>query len=422
MNLQNGVGSAPMHVVAFVNAHALAHVSRVVEVGKVLRERGHHLTVAGGGPYLRFAAVEGFDTRELPYLTGEHIHAVVKSGRMDRLYRDADLAGWVRADQSLLRSLAADVVLVDNRISSPTAAEALGRPCVSLMNVHVSRHRRIPFNSLRHILPAGPASLLDAADRWENAVEHVVYHHLVVSPMNRVRADLGLAPRHGAAMEEGDWTLFPDIPEFNPTTPLPPRTRFIGPITWRAGRSGSRGLERLDPERPTAYLTLGSGGLLRLMDNLSALRRSPIQFVLAVGNDRPLPPAPSNVHLLPYVDVDRLLPQCDAVICHGGNGTLYQALAHGLPVAGFATHAEQSHGLKRIQELGLGLAYHENDLIREGMDLLLRASERVMRDERYRCAAQEFSRYFPRWNGAETAADVVERVGRPAGSPVAAIV
>ena len=128
------------------------------------------------------------------------------------------------------------------------------------------------------------------------------------------------------------------------------------PLTWRNDLPPPRCLAELDPQKPTVYLSLGSEGLEDLLQHLGLLARDGMQVVVAtgapdVGLNATVPP---GIFLEQYVNTDLLLPHCDIVCCHGGNGTLYQALQHGLPVVVVSTHQEQSYGGKRIQRLGLG--------------------------------------------------------------------
>ena len=68
-----------MKVAALANAHALAHVSRLLEISKVLRSHGHEITFAGRGKYLQIASQDGFTTRELPYISAEQIVRAVRT-------------------------------------------------------------------------------------------------------------------------------------------------------------------------------------------------------------------------------------------------------------------------------------------------------------------------------------------------------
>jgi len=56
----------------------------------------------------------------------------------------------------------------------------------------------------------------------------------------------------------------------------------------------------------------------------------------------------------------RIMTKIDIVICHGGNGTAYQALSHGIPLLFFSGNFEQEWNIQRIVELGLGARLHES--------------------------------------------------------------
>ena len=177
-------------------------------------------------------------------------------------------------------------------------------------------------------------------------------------------------------------------------------------------RNRGHELEKLNPARPTVYLSLGSESLDGLVGSLGALTEEGLQLVVAVGggqieNGMPLP---DGMFLEPFVNAERLLPRCDLVCCHGGNGTLYQALAQGLPVVAVATHGEQYCGARRIRQLGLGQAMTLKHLQRHGLESLARAIRETLGGE-YRARAKEFSKKLKGLRSAERAAFAVEKQG-----------
>ena len=102
-----------------------------------------------------------------------------------------------------------------------------------------------------------------------------------------------------------------------------------------------------------------------------------------------------------YVNTETLLPHCDLVCCHGGNGTLYQALWHGLPSVVVTTHAEQYYGGKRIQQLGLGraLTLEKAETVRyHSPDCLDTASTERQDDSAERAGVFEISQVME-WGG-----------------------
>lgn len=399
-----------MRLIALPNAHALAHVSRLLEIAKVLRQRGHEVLFAGHGKYLQVAGWDGFATHELPYITVEQVVHAVRTQKLWELYREKELETFIEAELALYADFRPDLVLIDNRPTARTSAEKAGLKSASVLNVHMSNYRRIPFFSYAQL--AGNLQLpgLDFADKVENGIENFVYDRLVMGGLNRVRGKLGLPPLYAYQHEEGQHLgLLADIPEFNPVRRLPDQVRYIGPLTWRNTLPVPACLDRLDPKRPTCYFTLGSEGLDELVGQLGPLTEQGIQVVVAVGaadlsGIRESP----GVYLEQYVNTEQLLPHCNLVCCHGGNGTLYQALAHGLPCVVVATHAEQHYGGKRIQQLGLGLATTLKNLRRQGMASLVESVRKVLETASYRHTARAFEPLIKAWNGAEIAASAIE--------------
>jgi UDP:flavonoid glycosyltransferase YjiC (YdhE family) len=383
-----------MRILAIANAHALAHVSRVVEIGKVLAARGHVIEFAGFGKYLPVAARDGFVAHDLPYISVERVVAAVRSQRLWTLYPEAELDAFIAAELALYEAFKPDLVLLDNRPTARTSADMLGIRTAAVLNVHMSNHRLIPFFSYRQSAPWLPG--VGAADRIENGIERGVYDRLVMGGLNALRRKHGLSRRYAYEHEQGDLSLFADLPEFNPVEEMPSNASFVGPLTWRNGLPEPRCLAALDPGRPTAYFSLGSEGLDELIAELGALADQGVQIVVATGTDevRPVKPA-TGVFVEQYVNTDLLLPHCALVCCHGGNGTLYQALRHGLPCVVVSTHAEQHYGGKRLQELGLGRALTLRKVRADGIGALVNAVRDVLGSPAYQTKARAFARFFP---------------------------
>ncbi len=68
-----------------------------------------------------------------------------------------------------------------------------------------------------------------------------------------------------------------------------------------------------------------------------------------------LDPLPAGVHAERWVDQVQVLPAADLVVCHGGSGTVYGALASGVPVVVVPVFADQFENGRRIAAAGAGL-------------------------------------------------------------------
>ena len=106
-------------------------------------------------------------------------------------------------------------------------------------------------------------------------------------------------------------------------------------LAMRPVPSPARKFVRADPA--CVYLTLGTffGGNTEVFRTaLAGLAEENIEVVVTVGADNDpaaLDPIPANTRVERYVPQAALLPRCAAVIHHGGAGTMYGSLAHGLP-------------------------------------------------------------------------------------------
>jgi UDP-N-acetylglucosamine:LPS N-acetylglucosamine transferase len=61
-----------------------------------------------------------------------------------------------------------------------------------------------------------------------------------------------------------------------------------------------------------------------------------------------------HIFSYPFINSASLFNYIDLVICHGGNGTTYQALSHGIPLLCKTSHLEQEYNLDGIERLQLG--------------------------------------------------------------------
>jgi hypothetical protein len=146
-----------------------------------------------------------------------------------------------------------------------------------------------------------------------------------------------------------DPSPFPDTVRFREHSPA----RVQGLPEWWGGSRA-----------PLVYLTFGSvlgympiaAGVFRTA--LEAVAGLPVRGLLTVGRqfDRSeLGPVPANVHVEAWVEQADVFAQADVVVCHGGSGTAFGAVAAGLPVLVVPVFADQFENGRRIAETGAGL-------------------------------------------------------------------
>jgi MGT family glycosyltransferase len=233
-------------------------------------------------------------------------------------------------------------------------------------------------------------------------------------PFRALRAQYGLDPEGAkdlfSVMEAG-LMLLADIPEFSATESLPPHCHYVGPIlcesAWKDW-SPPGWLDELDPKRPTVYVTQGSTGSPRLFEEAAtALANTSYQVIMTTaGKLRNGRSFPENVRAVDFAPGLRIMDRSDVVVCHGGNGTVNQAILTGCPIVGLPGHVDQSLNIARVQELGMGIELESG----KGFGRRLsRALETVILDPSYREAARRMQRVAARFDGPVAAAALLHR-------------
>lgn len=279
------------------------------------------------------------------------------------------------------RAWAPDVILwEESDFAAPVVAERLGIP-----------------HAAHRVLAAGALARRD----------------YLSEPLDRLRAAHGLDADPELAMLDRHLTLSPFPPSFRDPAIPPPPTEYayrMGTPTEIPGRADW--LPRGDG--PLIYFTLGTifnveaGDLYRRV--LAGLRKGAARAVVTVG--RELDPAelgiqPDRIHVTTFVPQAELLPHVDAVVSHGGSGTVLGTLAHGVPQIVLAMGADQPHNAVRVETLGLGLALDPHTVT---PDEIADAVERILTEPAFRRAAARVRAEIASLPGAEGALERIERL------------
>ncbi|MFF9838793.1 nucleotide disphospho-sugar-binding domain-containing protein [Streptomyces sp. NPDC013740] len=228
----------------------------------------------------------------------------------------------------------------------------------------------------------------------------------------------GMAPhwdRHGVSGEPAETIPLTTLPD-SLTALLPedrrtPLARPLRHVPYNGGSVLPAWLAE-PPGSPRIAVTLGTieaqwGGLAILEPLMEAARGVEAEFVVTLGGGDPalLGDAPPNVRLVDWAPLDLLLHGCDAIIHHGGSGTMLTAAAAGLPQCVIPRGSYQQTGADLLPARGIGIVAEAKDLgAAQCLTLLddesLRENARQVRDE---------LRAMP--TPAETAARLVAAVG-----------
>jgi len=328
-----------------------------------------------------FVKREGFGTFECKALDPDKAIAGVKNFDFSWLKRD-DLEEIYEAQVRVIHDLNPDFVLGDFSPTLKMAAGAMNVTYISLMNGYMSKYyastRKIsadhPAHNLVRYLPSGLEARLT---RFGEAQAFRQLH----KPFREIRIASRLSECASYLDElEGDVNLVCDLPEVFPQKKLPSHYHIVGPLYFDSGNGKPEfdsSLEESNVERgaydgfsdglgdatkKTIVVTMGSSGNWQQVKFL--LRDAYRAYnIIAVGDAKKILSDPAIIHL-PFVGMHDIFPHTDLIICHGGNGTMYQAMYYGIPVLVSTNHCEQEWNLAAFQACGsaaglIGLNYKQ---------------------------------------------------------------
>jgi UDP:flavonoid glycosyltransferase YjiC (YdhE family) len=384
----------------------LAHVGRLVEIGKVLRARGHEVVFAGDWPRhersrLGTAHEEGF--KVIPMIEPDHPYAwdrFIRYGWMltaidlIRLPRWAHVGEMLEDQVRVIEEEKPDMLVCDATTTTSAASHITGVPAAGVLNAY----------GVRLI---SPGNILYPIMR--------VWDRLYLERFRRpVYKKFGVAPRSAMAMLKEMPMLSPDMEGMYDDPKGWPNYHTVGPIVSEPPCELPPWYGQLDDGKTNIYITMGSTGCLDtfLLQCYETLGKTPYRFVVTTAGQvtpETEAAAPSNFLFSTYAPGSQILEKCSAMIYHGGNGSMYQALAAGVPMIAVPSHLEQEICADLAIRHGFGLTVSVRKARGPRVAAML---EEILTNSRYATAAQGFADTVREACGASASADLLEKWAR----------
>ena len=330
----------------------MAHYLRCLSLADTFRDR-FRIQFLHSKKYHRFIEEAGYEVFHCEALDGDQVMSAMRKFDFSWLEEGA-LTNVFLSQVDRIHELGPVAVLGDTMPTLKMAAEIAGIPYVSLMNGYTSKYyasgrsmpREHPMYKMVSLLPENFGRLLISAGEQK-------FFREMHRPFRSIRNRFGLSQFRSYFSEiEGDINLLCDLPELFPQQQLPANYHFIDPLFYSAGNAIPPVLGDLDPDKKTIFISMGSTGDWSKLAMLNDERFSRFNVITACDAEKILH-AP-HVFSLGFTDIDTCLIHADLVICHGGNGTIYQALRRGLPLLCRTSHCEQEWNVQMLTREGLG--------------------------------------------------------------------
>jgi UDP:flavonoid glycosyltransferase YjiC (YdhE family) len=349
-----------MKILCIPYTHTLSHISRPLLIAKELRARTNDVIFAGESRKIAFIQNEGFQVLPLYEPDPDMLYGNIRNGKL-RFVSDAEIEKMIAADLALYKKAGPDLVLTDGRFSAPISAHIAGIKHAAIVNVSSTEYRSLPYIPFFEWLPdwiiKRNSGLWRQLDILNLKLEMTVFDH-VMTIFSRLSRKYGLAKTVTATncLTGKDLTLLADIPEYFPAKNLPEDYHYIGPLTWKGEIPPPSWWPLKKYRGPLIYITMGSTGISDFFKKVYELfRTSDMSAIITTGGQvQNMEDVEGAVYVVPFMDGDLAIEKCDLVVCHGGNGTIYQALQHGKPVIGIPTIPDQKFNMRRVEALGVG--------------------------------------------------------------------
>jgi UDP:flavonoid glycosyltransferase YjiC (YdhE family) len=329
----------------------LSHYLRCLVLCRHLRDY-FEIKIANNPAFRSFITQEALATFECEEINADAAIKSMKKFDFSWL-NEAELERAFLEQSRIIRSLKPVAVMGDHSITLKMAAESTGSCYVSLLNGYISKHyaahrdisRTHPAYPFLKMLPDPLQAVLTKHG------ERIAFRQ-IHKAFGKIRKKYKLSSKYQYLDElEGNLTIICDLPELFPQGEQAPGYLQISPLVYTNAATTKIRPSYLNPDKKTIFASIGSTGDWQ---NISFLNNRFFEKynVVAAGDENRILPAPHICHR-PFVNIDELFPFTDLVVCHGGNGTLYQALLHQIPLLCRSSHCEHEWNIYALEKNNL---------------------------------------------------------------------
>ena len=226
-------------------------------------------------------------------------------------------------------------------------------------------------------------------------------------------ADRGLEPRpYGGVYDHLYVDIYPPAMQVESGTHVP-RRQLMRPLTAdSAANDVSLPLPHSGGDAPLVYVTMGTvfNDPEPLRRAVEGVRTLPVRVLATVGpyaDPAVLGEQPAHVCVASYVPQTAALPHCQAVVSHGGSGTVLGALTLGLPQVCLPQGADQFLNAAAVSASGAGLSIAPDEVC---VPAIAQAVAAVLDERSYRTAAQQLAAAIESMPSPDEVAAVIEQL------------
>ncbi len=329
----------------------MSHYLRCITLAK--RYSNCDILFASSGSYNSFVFEAGYQIFETETFDAELVMKQAAEFSFAWLNK-TDIEKVFLSQVKVIQDLKPDLVIGDTSPTLKMAAEKTGVTYISLMNGYMSKYYKgvRPVSrthySYKYMLRLSPGIrdfITVVAERAAFKAAHRPFRSLRKKhKLNKLSSYLDEL--------EGDQNLICDEERLFPQQNLPENYEVIGALMYRSQHTNTEEVPAEENGKPGIAICLGSSGNWESLSFLQQDKYQHLRFIVA-GDHRRILKGKQFIHRS-FVNFDAILPHCSLMICHGGNGTIYEGLKHNTFMLFITHHFEQEWNAMRVQDLGYG--------------------------------------------------------------------
>jgi len=449
----------------------ISETTRMIDIAHALPDDFTALFMSYGGQYESMISDAGFHVHKLePRMTESRSNRMFRIEHLDRLgylVSEADLRVRLKNEIRLFQQFSPCCVVTGFVHSTAISTQIHGIPLLWVTPATLSK----PYFDAR--LGTWP-DVLDfpvirwLPDRflnwWTN--RSTTSSAALFKPFNTICKERGL-PRFKSLphMLETGYALLSDIPEFVRIGKVPDRYHFVGPFITRLEGEIPDEILNMPKDLPIVYFAMGSSGKQEIVKKiLEGFAGKPYRVIAPVKHllegkrsggdyfntesveDGPVEKTdvrgadttnriskrnpelarqmaeemmsqkgmsvdiPENVLVTGWLPAHKVNPLASVSIIHGGQGTVYNALASGTPVVGVGMQPEQEANLECLVRHGIGIRIRKKRVTAEKV---LDAVSTLLADETAKEKAKQLQKLVQAADGPTGAAAFIVDTFQP---------
>lgn len=408
-------------IIFFPNEVGLAHLTRSYALAEELNNRGHKVIFA-----VPKRKRELFRSKDIllipiePYTTTDSLQFIPKIRQYNFLIK------YVHEELKILQKFTPDVAIVDFRMSAVASCSIYGLPAFFLTGSGglpsgcYLPNPKVPEYLFELISPL----IQKIISRMRSSFIHSIHE---------AARSLGYSQDIDAMLHAINY-LVPEAKSYLPPVKSQMKISYVGPIFWDGFEKLSPPwLSHIHPDGKSVYVTFGGTGFDRqkMIQLTKLLLQKGFRVIVSTSSIAAVSDFPHNSKLfvekyLPGIKISR---KVDLVVCHGGYGTLMEAVYAGTPSLAIPYNPDQILHSLRLQELEvttcligfnrqvlLGLLQQEmNQFLSAGSNIEIsriafEIDKTLAKKQEYQNAIGLFKNTFPLKDGVINAATIIENL------------